>query len=406
MAQTWPVTPRKRAALMVADVLARGASLIPRMIWRPRRDEGKGIRKILVIEMWLIGDVVLVSPLLQALRARFPDARITLLAKPHAEELLRHSGLVDEVIAFDFPWTATERKYQPGRYDRRAIGSLIGRLRRERFDLTIDCRMDVRSNIVAFATGAPHRIGYDFGGGSYLLTDALPASPDALHKVDDWLALLEPLDGAAWAPQDTLAGPAGRLTPLLSVTAGERAEARRRLRALGVLDDDIVVGIHPGASNPRRRWPLEDFAWVADSLAARGSGIASSFPRRRESLVPLVFVDPGGYGAKMPCESHACFLSTTLRELMATLTHCDVLICNDSGPMHIADALGVPVVGVFTTGNPDWHRPYGANQKAVGRGTGHDFVSSPTRDEVLAAAHEQLRRSSSSSPRWRESTLP
>lgn len=385
MAQTWPVTPRKRAALMVADVLARGASLIPRMIWRPRRDEGKGIRKILVIEMWLIGDIVLVSPLLQALRARFPDARITLLAKPHAEELLRHSGLVDEVIAFDFPWTATERKYQPGRYDRRAMGSLIGRLRRERFDLTIDCRMDVRSNIVAFATGAPHRIGYDFGGGSYLLTDALPASPDTLHKVDDWLALLEPLDDAAWAQRDSSPSSAARLTPLLRVTADERVEARARLRALGVLDNDIVVGIHPGASNPRRRWPLEDFAWVADSVLAGRRGKA------------LIFLDPERFGEQMSLGCDARFLSTTLRELMATLTHCDVLICNDSGPMHIADALGVPVVGVFTTGNPVWHRPYGNNQKSVGRGTGHDFDSYPTRDEVLAAAEEQLRRPQTSS---------
>ncbi len=389
MAQTWPVTRRKLAALKVADVLARGASLIPRIIWSPRRDEGKGIRKILVIEMWLIGDVVLATPLLQALRARFPSAHIALLAKPHAEELLRHSGLVDEVIAFDFPWTATQRKYRPGRYDRRAVASLIGRLRNERFDLTMDCRMDVRSNVVAFATGAPHRIGYNFGGGGYLLTHALPASPDSLHKVDDWLALLKPLDNASWARSDGAGGPGGRLTPLLRVTDDERAKARRRLRSLGVLDDDVVVGIHAGASNPRRRWPLEDFAWVADSVLAGRRGKA------------LIFLDPERYGEQMSLGCDARFLSTTLRELMASLTHCDVLICNDSGPMHIADALGVPVVGVFTTGNPVWHRPYGENQKTVGRGTGHDFVLYPTRDEVLTAAEEQLNRSLSSLARKR-----
>lgn len=373
------MTRGKRVALKVADAIARGVSLVPRVIWRPRRDDGKGIRKILVIEMWLIGDVVLVTPLLRGLRARFPDARISLLAKPHAEDLLLHSGLVDEVIPFDFPWTANEGKYRPSRYDRREIASLLRRLRREEFDLTIDCRMDGRSNIVSFATGAPRRIGYDFGGASYLLTHALPASPDDHHKVDDWLALLKPIDDGGWGEKVRAETLTARPASLLIVTAHEKAEARRRLVALGVLDDDIVVGIHPGASNQRRRWPLDDFAWVAGSLA-------------RKSIVPLVFVDPEGYGEKMPIEPRACFLSTTLRELMATLTHCDVLICNDSGPMHIADALGVPVVGVFTTGNPVWTGPYGENQLTVGRGTGHDFVSYPAKEEVLAAANAQLQR--------------
>lgn len=381
MAQTWPVTRGKRVALKVLDIVGLGASLLPRLIWRPRRDAGKGIRKILVIEIWLIGDVVLVTPLLQALRARFPHSRIALLAKPHAEELLRNSGLADEIITFDFPWTANKGKYRPSRYDRRALASLIGRLRGEKFDLTIDCRMDVRSNVVAFATGAPRRIGYDFGGGSYLLTDALPAAPDDHHKVDDWLALLQPIDKGGWVQNAVSHALTEKFKPRLRVTPDERAEAARRLRSLGFLEEDLIIGIHPGASQPRRRWPLEDFAWVADSLLARHSGKS------------LVFLDPENYGERMALQSDARFLSTTLRELMATLTHCDVLICSDSGPMHIADALGVPVVGVFTTGNPVWHRPFGDNQIAVGHGTGHEFVSYPARADVLRAAEEQLGRS-------------
>lgn len=94
----------------------------------------------------------------------------------------------------------------------------------------------------------------------------------------------------------------------------------------------------------------------------------------------------------MQLRSEAYFVRASLREMMALMTCCDVFICNDSGPMHIADALGVPVVGVFTTGNPVWHRPFGEEQLFVGRGTGHDLVSYPTRDEVLAAAEKQLER--------------
>lgn len=382
MAQTWPVTRAKRVVLKIADTVARGASLIPRLVWRPRRDEGKGIRNILVIEMWLIGDVVLATPVLQALRARFPDARITLLGKPHAEVLLRDSGLVDDTITFDFPWTANRDKYRPGRYDRRAISSLIGRLRRERFDLTVDCRMDIRSNVIAFATGAPRRIGYDFGGGGYLLTDAVAASPNSHHKVEDWLALLKPLESWRERGKSPEQNSAGRIAPRLSVTANERAEARLRLRSLGFFEDDVIIGIHAGASQPRRRWPLEDFAWVADSLA-------DQFPA---STKFVVFLDPENYGSGIPIESNVKFITTSLRELMATLTCCDLLLCNDSGPMHIADALGVPLVAVFTTGNPRWHRPYGEGQITVGEGTGHEVVSYPKREDVLAAAVKQMRR--------------
>jgi heptosyltransferase II len=382
MAQTWPVTRSKKLALKAIDAI--GPALLPLLerLWRPRTDAGEPVKRILVIEPWLIGDVVLATPVLRALRERYPGAQISLLAKPHAEELLRNSGLVDEVIVTDLPWTANTGKYRPSRYDRHAIAELVARLRREKFDLTIDCRMDIRSNVVTFATGAPRRIGYAFGGGSYLLTDALPASPDDHHKVYDWLALLQPLDDGRWGGLDIADNLARRFKPQLRVTPDERAEAAHRMRALGIREDDLIVGIHPGASQPRRRWPLEDFAWVAEALAAR------------HSTRTLVFLDPESYRETMGL-ADARFLKTSLRELMAAMTQCDLLICNDSGPMHIADALGVPLVGIFTTGNPVWHRPFGDDQITVGGGTGRDFISYPTRADVLQAAEKQLARADS-----------
>jgi len=107
-------------------------------------------------------------------------------------------------------------------------------------------------------------------------------------------------------------------------------------------------------------------------------------------------VDPEGYGDQMASRSDVKVVRASLREMMALITCCDLFICNDSGPMHIADALGVPLVGIFTTGNPVWHRPVGENQLFVGRGTGHDFVTYPTREEVLMAAEEQIARARSS----------
>lgn len=386
MAQTWRVTPAKRFISGLLNGVGKIAAPVITRIWPPRKPGPEPVERILVIELWLLGDVVMMTPILRALRERFPGAEVTVLAKPHAADLLLESELADKVITFDFPWTARAEKYKPSRYDRSII-DLVRRLREEKFDITIDGRMDVRSSALAYATGAPTRIGYDFGGGGFLLTHALRASPDDDHRAHDWLSLLEPLDDGRWndGGRSTPAELGKRFAPQLKVSVAERADAERLLRSFGVQDGDRIVGIHPGASRPRGRWPLDHFAWVADSLASRYGSRC------------IVFVDPEGYGADMPVRSEAHFVSASLREMMALMTCCDVFICNDSGPMHIADALEVPVVGIFTTGNPVWHRPFGENQRSVGRGTGHDVFSYPTREEVLIAAEEQLARARAAS---------
>ncbi|HVF40785.1 MAG TPA: glycosyltransferase family 9 protein [Gemmatimonadaceae bacterium] len=372
MARTWPVTRKKVIAFSAFDAVARPlASLFPRA-----KANGNGsVRKILVVELWHMGDVVLVTPFLSKLRQLFPDARITLIAKPHAEELLRFSGLVDEVIPFDFPWTATEEKYRFSRYDRKALTGLLKRLRAERFDLTFDCRMDLRSNLLTRATRAPRRVGYDFGGGGFLLTDSLPPPPLDQHKVDDWLALLGPVL-PDWRQNTDDAS-----LPRLVVTDEECEEARKFLGLHDLGDDDMIVGIHPGGSHDGKRWPIENFEEAARSLAAK------------RNVNVLIFVDPEGTGANMQLGPTATFVRTSIREMMALMTRCATVICNDSGPMHIAAALGVPVVAMFTTGNPDWYGPQGAGHSVVGTGAPWGEVNDTiTVSEVVEAAERNLHK--------------
>jgi ADP-heptose:LPS heptosyltransferase len=377
MAETWRVTPLKRLLLRAIDVIGR--PLAGLLLQRPR-ERGEGIWKILVLEPWHIGDVVIATTALQALRARYPDAWISLLAKPHAEEILHGSGLVDEIITFDFPWTAETGKYRLDRYDRAAFSALFRRLRDERFDLTVDCRMDLRSNVVSFATRAGRRVGYDFGGGSFLLSDAIPASPRAHHKVEDWLKLMEALGSRRGAHAITRSKDGRQIAPRLTLLPEERDEAALRLETMGIARQDLIVGIHAGASSPEKRWPPERFAAVADYLAEiYGARI-------------VVLVDPGGHGAHLPLRTKACYLTPSLRQLMAYIGSCDVLICNDSAPMHIADALGVPVVAVFTSGNPKWYGPSGEYQRVVGQGAPRGKAVDVPVVEVLEAAEEQIER--------------
>ena len=117
--------------------------------------------------------------------------------------------------------------------------------------------MDLRSNYVTWLTGAPRRIGYDFGGGSFLLTDAVPAEPDTRHRVDDWLELLRPL------------GITDRFEPQLAVSEEERAQAREILAAHAIGAHETIVAVHGGASDPRRKWPEAKYESVAKTLVGR-----------------------------------------------------------------------------------------------------------------------------------------
>lgn len=377
MAETWRVTRGRRLLLATLDTFARpfAALLMPR-----QRGPVEGIWKILVIEIWHIGDVVIATTALQALRARYPDAWISLLAKPHAEELLRGSGLVDEVIPFDFPWTAGSDKYRLSRYDRQAISSLFRRLRGEKFDLTVDCRMDFRNNVVSFATRARRRVGYAFGGGTFLLTDAIPPPPRGQHKVRDWLKLMEALGSQRGAKAITRSESGRPIAPRLTLLPEERRAAAAILESMGIAPRDLIVALHVGASHPTKRWPPERFAEVADSLA-------ESYGARL-----VVLVDPEGHGARLPLRTPACYVTPSLRELMAFIGSCDLLLCNDGAPMHIADALGVPVVAVFTSGNPRCYGPSGKHQKVVGRGAKPGEMTDVRFGDVFTAAQQQVER--------------
>ena len=106
----------------------------------------------------------------------------------------------------------------------------------------------------------------------------------------------------------------------------------------------------------------------------------------------VVLVEPDGHGAHLPLRTPACYLTPSLRELMAFIGSSDLLLCNDGAPMHIADALGVPVVAVFTSGNPKWYGPSGRHQKVVGKGAKTGERIDVRLGDVLTAAEDQLGR--------------
>jgi heptosyltransferase-2 len=170
------------------------------------------------------------------------------------------------------------------------------------------------------------------------------------------------------------------IAPRLTLLPEERQAAAAALESMGIAPRDLIVALHVGGSHPTKRWPKERFAEVADSLA-------ESYGARI-----VVLVDPEGHGAHLPLRTPACYVTPSLRELMAFIGSVDLLICNDGAPMHIADALGVPLVAVFTSGNPRWYGPSGKHQKVVGKGARPGEMADIRFGDVYTAAQQQVER--------------
>jgi heptosyltransferase II len=336
--------------LAALDLLTRFRAIVPR-VSRGKQNVKETVQKILVIEPKNIGDVVLTLPFLTQLKAMWPRAHITLLASPFARQLLAGTGLVDEFIDTNLGWSEQATRYNPLGYNWKELARLRRELPARHFDLAFKCCMHVREHIVIGLSGATRRIAYAFGVGDNVLTDAVPVLDPNRHKVADWLELASHAAPLVETP-----------TPRLNVSRSEREWAREYLSSRGIGPTCSLVGIHPGASVPAKVWPLNRFREVVMALS------------KRNNTRVLVFIDPAGYGAPLGGIDGVATAQVSLRQLMALIERCALLVCNDSGPMHIAGALGVRTVAIFGSGINRWFAPLGSGHQLISRGQ----MDSPT----------------------------
>ena len=296
------------------------------------------VRRIAVLRGGGLGDLVFALPALAALRGAYPRARIVLLGMPAHAALLagRPDAPVDAVEVL--PAVPGVRA---GEEDPAATEEFVDRMRGERFDLAVQAHGGGRNaNPFLLRLGARHTVG--------------TGTPDALrlertlhydyfqHEVLRWLEVAG-LAGAA--PVD--------LEPRLTATAAERAAAR------SLLGDGPRVVIHPGATDPRRHWPTERFAAVAAELAGRGVRVAVVGDPSEVAVAEAVVEQAGSPFV----ESLAGRLD--LSGLSGVLAEADVVLANDSGPRHLAQALGAPTVGIFVFGNTINAMPFGRGRHRI-----------------------------------------
>ena len=289
--------------------------------------------------------MVFTTPAIGALRRKFPDSHITYLVEAPAEPVVRHQPGLDAVVVVDRP-----RGLQRLVYDL----SLARRLRAERFDLVIDFHGGPRSGFLAWATGAPRRIGYDLPGRQWSYTTRVPWTRSLVpptHSVLNQWALLKPLGiDAPDRARDAVTMPLDR-------DAVKRVS--ERLRAAGVDDSASIIVLHVSAGNPFRRWPAESFAATAAALATADPSrriVITSGPS--ESAAAQAVADQARHIAGGPAGAIVRTGEFDLPELRALVDRAALYIGGDSGPLHIAATTGTPIVALFGPTLPDRSMPW------------------------------------------------
>jgi lipopolysaccharide heptosyltransferase II len=298
------------------------------------------IRRILVVRVDLLGDTVLSTPALRALRRGYPQARIDMLVQPAMAGVLAGDPDLDEVIGYNpHVWRTPSAWLRPRTWiESRRV---LRRLRARRYDLAVSVSGDIGS-IVARLTNARRRVGYTGEAYSGLLTDPVPGARyrERQHEVLYVLRLAAAAGGIV-TEEDRV--------PWLRVDA----EAQRAARALltnGRRQSDAtgpIVTLHAGARNGQaKRWPTEHFAALADLLW-----------REHDALVVLTGAShEASLADEVVALAAAPILNlageTSVPELVALLAESDVVVSGDSGPMHIACAVGTPVVALHGPTDP------------------------------------------------------
>ena len=331
-----------------------------------RRD----FRKILLIKLSAVGDVIHTIPVLNKLRRRFPAAQLDWLVTPAIAELLRHNPAISNVIEFARDdWSRPLRLTPFVSY-----GRLAAALRKTGYDLVVDMHGQLRTAIFAAASGAPVRIGFDrprrsvwaatqreftaqarkhaWQGareGSWLAyTHHIPVPTLDLHAVDRYLNV-GPILGLEEGPPDFS----------FPIPQAASAGVDDLLRRHGVSGDGLVT-LAPGTIWETKHWGSEKFAEVARHFLQRGFAVAlMGSGRERVVCEEVARLAPGAIDIAG---------ETTLTELAALIRRSTICVTNDSGPMHLAVALGRPVVSVFGPTDPVWIGPYGREDAVLRAG--------------------------------------
>jgi len=288
--------------------------------------------RILIIRFSSMGDIVLTSPVTQRLSKIYPRAEIEFLTRAEYASIARALPGVTNVEIF-----------QP----QKGLWQLVSNFRRRRYDLLIDLHGNIRSRLVALVSDAQYVTRYDKRRFARMLMVAISAQSIFVpHTVDRYLDVLQRLNNSNIGTSAEPSLTKKDKLPRLVVDASASAEVANRLAEAGIESDVPVLGVAPGASHAPKRWLPDRFAEVADHVA---------------EFHGMVILLIGGAEDRPIADKIAKAMrrqavnwsgKTDLSLLPAVVKRCRILVSNDSGPMHVATAVGTPIVGIFGATHP------------------------------------------------------
>lgn len=292
--------------------------------------------KILIVELWGLGDLTFCTPFI---REAAKQNEVHILGRAYARELLHPSYPSLEFTSFEAPWTSFVGKYNLWKWKWREIFRIIQKLRAQQFDVAVSIRKDPRDHFLMWLFGAKRRYGFPRMISRIFLSHRLKSSSGNQHKVDDWRDFGRQLG----------------LANMDDIGPSLRHEGYRSYRVERVLEkiDKPIVCLHTGARMPLRRWPIDYFSEIIRRL------------RTRFDFHLMLIPDPDGYGESLGPQANSILRNLTVRELVFVLGSSDLVLCNDSGPSHIAAECKRPVIAFFGPGDPVWFRPWGTKNKII-----------------------------------------
>lgn len=304
----------------------------------------KNIKKILVLRYRSIGDILLSGPTLEALRLTFPDARIDMVVDDVFEDVCFEHPYINYVLLHKRDASGMGR-WQKLAYE----AKFISKIRKQNYDLVIDLHSGPRSSLLAFLSGARHRLGHRLRWRHRLFYNIpIPPGKPNIHTVDVLLGAISPLQPVM--PEEK--------TLRLNYSKEDGAFVKRFLEKHGVSEKDTLVMVHPGARVDIKRFPAEKMGklvqWMTDEL-----GVKVIYAGNNADIAEIAGI--------VSYSSRRGLIATGLKlgHLAALIRSCDLFVGNDSGPMHMAAALGVPIAAFFGPSDPAIWGPVSAQARVL-----------------------------------------
>lgn len=296
--------------------------------------------RFLIVNVNWIGDVLFSTPAIRAIRKAYPKAYLACLVPPRCESLLRGNPYLDQVITYE------DRRM----FVRPRVLKTLSTLRKTRFDTALYLHTSISKALLARIAGIPERLGYRLSSRDYLLTRTVPLPKERLHKTDFFLNLLQQLG----IPSD------GR-TPDFFPEADAVVALDALLSKHGIRKGDKYAVVHAGGNWDLKRWPAAHFAeWIRLFTSEHSMKVVLCGTKGEEDLTNRIVTLSGGKAVSL-CGQ------TSIDMLAVLLKNAQVLLSNDSGPIHLAASQGTRIVGLFGPTSPEETGPLSGSPARIMR---------------------------------------